>query len=365
MKLKLPEEIIKKALGIFRVAAGLTLTLAIILSPWWLTSGRLSAVTSKIAQWSVERRIPAAPTPYSGSSVASGEVVTPTEAPVTTTALETAPPPTETTAPPPANTAPVREVKLGNDGTAYGNVFVRNANKKHGIDIADVLSQTPDCKIKLNAGYQVLIVHTHTTECYAPAASDVYDTTVSARTTDKAQNVVRVGDELAAQLEAVGIRTLHITTMHDYPAYNGSYNRAAETISDILAKYPSIEMVIDVHRDSMTQSDGTKLKPTAEINGKKAAQVMIISGCDDDGSLNFPNWRMNLKMGVKLQKQLADSYPGLARPLYFAPYRYNMHFTPNSLLIEFGTDVNTLEEAVYSGELVGKALSQVLLNYVV
>ena len=124
-------------------------------------------------------------------------------------------------------------------------------------------------------------------------------------------------------------------------------------------------MVIDVHRDSMTQDDGTKIKPTATINGKKAAQVMIISGCDDDGTLNFSGWRNNLAIATQLQKQLADDYEGLARPLYFAPYRYNMDLTPNSLLIEFGTDVNTLSEAKYSGKMVGEALVKVLENYVV
>jgi stage II sporulation protein P len=92
---------------------------------------------------------------------------------------------------------------------------------------------------------------------------------------------------------------------------------------------------------------------------------MIISGCDNEGKLNFPGWRDNLIIATQLQKQLADDYDGLARPLYFAPFRYNMDLTPNSLLIEFGTDVNTLEEAKYSGKMVGDALVKVLENYAV
>ena len=90
---------------------------------------------------------------------------------------------------------------------------------------------------------------------------------------------------------------------------------------------------------------------------------MIITGCDNEGKLDFDGWRQNLVMAVQLQKQLADDHPGLMRPLYFAPFRYNMDLTPNSLLIEFGTDVNTLSEARYSGRMVGESLVKVLEQY--
>jgi len=163
----------------------------------------------------------------------------------------------------------------------------------------------------------------------------------------------------------VGIRTLHATEGHDYPRYNGSYDRALDTIEKYLKEYPSIEMVLDVHRDAITYEDGTKLKPTAEIDGRKAAQVMMITGCDAGGSLYFPQWEKNLCMALKIQQAGQKKYDGLMRPLSFAPYRYNMHMTPNSLLVEFGTDANTLEEALYSAELFGQAAAEVLLEYVV
>lgn len=259
----------------------------------------------------------------------------------------------------------VKEVQIKNSGVNYGNVYVKDGNSNYNANIRQLLVSDAKCKIKKNAGYQVLIVHTHTTEGYADSDKDWYSKSTNPRTTDKSESVVAVADEIEKQLNAVGIKTLHVTTYHDYPEYTGAYNRARETIKSYLKKYPSIEMVIDVHRDSMTQDDGTKLKPTATINGKKAAQVMIISGCDNDGKLNFSGWRDNLIIATQLQKQMADDYEGLARPLYFAPFRYNMDLTPNSLLIEFGTDVNTLEEAKYSGKLVGKSLVKVLENYVV
>lgn len=259
----------------------------------------------------------------------------------------------------------VKELQIKNSGVNYGNVYVKDGNSNYDADIKKLLSSKAKCQIKKNAGYQVLLVHTHTTESYAESDKDWYSKSYNPRTTDKSESVVAVADQIEKKLNAAGIKTLHVTTYHDYPEYTGAYNRARETIKSYLKKYPSIEMVIDVHRDSMTQTDGTKLKPTVTINGKKAAQVMIISGCDNDGDLNFSGWRNNLIIATQLQKQMADSYEGLARPLYFAPFRYNMDLTPNSLLIEFGTDVNTLEEAKYSGQMVGDSLVKVLENYVV
>lgn len=259
----------------------------------------------------------------------------------------------------------VKELQIKNSGVHYQNVYVKDGNSNYDANIKNLLASKANCKIKKNAGYQVLIVHTHTTESYADKAKDWYSKSVNPRTTDKSESVVAVGDQIEKQLNNAGIKTLHVTTYHDYPEYTGAYNRARETIKQYLKQYPSIEMVIDVHRDCITQDDGTKLKPTAVIDGKKAAQVMIISGCDNDGSLDFKGWKDNLVIAAQLQKQLCDDYDGLMRPLYFAPFRYNMDLTPNSLLIEFGTDVNTLDEAVYSGKMVGKSLAKVLDKYAV
>ena len=259
----------------------------------------------------------------------------------------------------------VLEKQIKNSGYSYQNVFVKDGNSNYDLNIKKLLGTRAKCKIKKNAGYQVLLVHTHTTESYAEKSQDWYSKKYNHRTTDKSESVVAVADEIEKKLDKAGIKTLHITTYHDYPEYTGAYDRARKTIKKYLKKYPSIEMVIDVHRDAMTTDDGTKIKPTAKINGKKAAQVMIITGCDNEGKLDFDGWRKNSVMAVQLQKKMADKYDGLARPLYFAPFRYNMDLTPNSLLIEFGTDVNTLSEAKYSGQLVGNCLVEVLKQYVV
>ena len=257
----------------------------------------------------------------------------------------------------------VKEKQLPDTGVSYGNVYVRDGNSHYDVDIPQALNSAAKCRIRRNAGYQVLLVHTHTTESYADSDRSWYSKKVNPRTTDKSESVVAVADEIARKLNKAGIKTLHITTYHDYPEYTGAYKRARQTIQKYLREYPSIEMVIDVHRDAMKLDDGTKIKPTVTIDGKKAAQVMIITGCDNDGKLSFDGWRDNLVMAVQLQKQLADDHPGLARPLYFAPFRYNMDLTPNSLLVEFGTDVNTLSEACYAGRMVGDSLVKLLCRY--
>jgi len=165
---------------------------------------------------------------------------------------------------------------------------------------------------------------------------------------------------IADTLNEAGINTIHITEVFDDPEFSGAYDRSAEAIKKMLKKYSSIEMVIDVHRDSLTNADGTHIKPTAEIDDKKAAQVMIVAGCNEDGALEFLNWEYNLRFDVRLQQAMNELYPGLARPIYFVARRYNMHLTKNSMLIEIGTEVNTLDEALYSARLFANSLLKTL-----
>ncbi|MDR1565417.1 MAG: stage II sporulation protein P [Oscillospiraceae bacterium] len=286
-----------------------------------------------------------------------------TEAAVTTTAVPATEAATTTasTAAAPAGTLKVNERQIKNTGLNYGSVWVKKQTNNKTIDVKTELERAPQVKIKKNTDEpQVLIVHTHTTEGYMSEYTGTYSKDFNPRTTDKSKSVVSVGDIITEKLNAEGIKTLHCTTYHDYPKYNGSYTRTEKTIKEYLQKYPSIQAVIDVHRDAMQDSDGTKTKPTATINGKKAAQVMIISGCDDEDKLSFPEWEKNMRLAVRIQKEMAEKYPGLARPILFPPFRYNMHLTKGSLIIEFGTDANTLEEAQYSGGMVGECLANVL-----
>ena len=238
-------------------------------------------------------------------------------------------------------------------------VATKNASSKT-VDVAAELAQKPDLGLTATDEPQVLIMHTHTTEAYMTYFAGYYNPDDPSRSTDNSRNVVAVGEAIAETLRAAGIGVIHDATVHDSPKYTGAYERSAATVKSILEQYPSIKVVLDVHRDAIMRGDTTKIKPTVEIDGKKAAQIMIISSVTDTPSVPHPDWEQNLQFAVRLQSAVYNKYQNLARPLYLVDSRYNQHLTHGSLLVEFGSDSNTLEEAVYSGQLLGKTLAQVL-----
>lgn len=240
---------------------------------------------------------------------------------------------------------------------------VRNCTSVSLETLAAESTVRPDFLDEKTSEPLVLIMHTHTTESYEPFARDYYDSSFSSRTTDNTKNIVAVGDKITAELEAAGIGVIHDITVHDYPQYNGAYERSRVTVEEILKKYPSIKIVLDIHRDALITSDGMWLAPVAEINGKNAAQIMIISGCDD-GTMNMPNYMKNFNFACTLQSQIENDFPGLARPILFDYRSYNQNLTTGSLLIEIGGHGNSLDEALYTGELVGKSLASLLKNTV-
>lgn len=238
-------------------------------------------------------------------------------------------------------------------------VAVRNKLGKT-VDIAAALAHVP--KLSLKKGLtapQVLITHTHTTECYAAHDSGFANPSDPTRTDDPTKNMIAVGERVASELRAAGIGVIHDTEIHDQP-YSGAYGHAKTAIERYLKQYPSIKVVLDLHRDAIYQSDGAHIKPTATIGGTAAAQIMIIVGMKNTSAVPNTHTAENLAFGVRLQQALHERYPGIARPLLLADARYNQQLTNGSLLIEMGSDANTLEEACYSGTLLGKAAAQVL-----
>lgn len=242
-----------------------------------------------------------------------------------------------------------------------GSAYIYNTTNVDNNTVIQAANSLPEFKIAADGSPQVLIMHTHTTESYDLAPRDFYDNRVPSRNRDTSRNMVRVGDEIAKQLEAAGIGVIHSSAEHDYPSYNGAYDRSRETVQTILKENPSIKIVLDIHRDAISTKDGTRYAPIANINGKNAAQVMIVSGCDD-GTMNYPNYLKNLSFSSLLQKQMESDYPGLTRPVAFKYKFYNQDLTTGSILIEMGGHANSLNEAVYSGELVGKSLAKALLS---
>lgn len=245
-------------------------------------------------------------------------------------------------------------------GTSYDNFFI-NDTSESDVDILEMLEADLPFTADTSSGEPlVLLYHTHTSESYMTGFTGYYYTDSSHRNTDPDENVVLVGNAIAEELEAAGISVIHDTTIHDSPEYNGAYTRSMETVQSYLDEYPSIIITIDIHRDSMTTDSGTKYKPTVTIDGRDAAQVMILAGSDPTGELGFANWENNLIFDLKIQQLASELYPGLLRPLMFCQRKYNMDVAQASLLIEVGTEVNTFAEATYSGELIGDVIAQII-----
>ena len=243
---------------------------------------------------------------------------------------------------------------------SYGNLQIQTKIPKsfYSPDIKALLNQGSDLTIYDKSKPTVLIYHSHTTEAYSLLDTGYYISS-DARSNNSARNMVRVGDDLAAYLEKQGFTVIHDRTIHDKD-YTKSYDNSRVTIEKYLEQYPSIEVTIDVHRDDITYSNKAKVKPTAKINGKKAARMMIISGCEYNRVKNFPDWEENLKFDLQVQNKVNELYPGLMRPILFSERKYNMYETHYSFLLEVGTDANTLDEACYSARLFGNALGQLL-----
>lgn len=245
----------------------------------------------------------------------------------------------------------------------YNNVQVQNKipSDFYSLNIEELLNQKADLKVSDPSQPTVLIYHSHSTECYTLLDAGYYTESTDSKTKDITKNMVRVGDEICRILEERGIGVIHDREIHD-TSYNAAYDSSRKSVVEYLEKYPSIEITIDVHRDSITYKNGTKVKPTAVVNDKKAAKMMIISGCEYGSVKNFPNWEYNLRFACAVTDKLNSLYPDLMRPILFSERKYNMDLTKNSFLLEIGTDANTLDEACYSGRLFANTLADLILE---
>ena len=212
-----------------------------------------------------------------------------------------------------------------------------------------------DLKLKKSEKPQILIYHTHGSETYRGSKKG-----------KKSDTVIGVGDVLVKNLRKKNIAVIHDRNIYDVK--NGkeerskAYNYAANAIEDHLKKYPSIKVVIDLHRDGV--SEQTKLVTTQK--GRRMAQVMFFNGMSRTASngdikyLRNPNKQMNLAFSLQLQAQAAKKYPGFTRKIYMKGYRYNLHYRGRSLLVEVGAQNNTLSQAKASMSLLAELLSDVL-----
>lgn len=204
-------------------------------------------------------------------------------------------------------------------------------------------------------GPTVLIIHTHATEGYTQTPGSEYEEDAAYRTLDDRFNMVSIGDEVARVLEDSGISVLHDRSHHDYPSYNGSYGNARSAIEEYLRQYPTIRLVLDIHRDASDGADGGQLTTAATVGGQRSAQLMVVVGTDAAGN-HHPNWRENLALALKLSAVLEWENPGVTRPVSLRSSRFNMDLTPGSLLIEVGAAGNTHEEALLAANALARGI---------
>lgn len=245
---------------------------------------------------------------------------------------------------------------------SFENVFVRNVTDSKDIDIKSILSENFYLPTNDFSKPTVLIYHTHSTETYIFNDNGLFASDFPTRNDNTAVNMIRIGDEITKILESYGIGVIHDRTIYD-SVYTGAYDKSRQGIEKIIKDNPSVIITLDIHRDALYVDDFTRIKPAVSIDGTKAAQMMIIAGCEDGNVTDFPNWKTNLSFAVHLQNEINDKYDNLMKPIFFCMRKYNMDITPYSLLIEVGTDVNTLQEAAYSGRLLGNALSDFIKSH--
>ena len=199
----------------------------------------------------------------------------------------------------------------------------------------------------------VLLLHTHGSESYEN--TEQYIPVGSYRTLQSEYNVVSVGDRVAQKLEEAGISVLHDRTLHDQPSYNSSYSNARKAIRGYLEQYPSIQLVLDLHRDAAVNAGGEQIHPTAETPRGTAAQLMLVIGTDTGGQTH-PRWKQNLALGVRLQAALESLCPGLCRPINLRTQRFNQDLSTGALLVEVGAAGNTRQQALLAADYLAEAL---------
>ena len=237
-----------------------------------------------------------------------------------------------------ANLSAISGIYTEYDGTAVANAT--------DYEIDSYLEQDVKMPSFTENGPAILIYHTHTTECYRNAAGIT-------NTEDESMNVVAVGEAMKKVFEDAGYQTIHLKTVLNRD-FSNAYPTARAAVEKVLKENPSIKVVLDIHRDSIS-SNGVDYYPVTKVNGKEAAQIMFVCGTDSKG-LSHPEWQKNFTYALQLSRKMGELYGELSRPVNLRRDRFNTHFTPHTLLVEVGSSANTLPQAIYGSELTAKAM---------
>lgn len=256
--------------------------------------------------------------------------------------------PTQPEATDPTQPAPILPVFSPEDA----QTLTITSGFSYSADLSALLTKPLNWELSADAP-TVLIVHSHGSESFAPTGE--YQETTPYHTLDKSHNMISIGTYVAQLLEAGGITVLHDTALHDDPSYNASYNNSRESIQRYLAQYPSIRLVLDLHRDSFEDEDGNQIVQTVFSEGTALAPLMLVVGTNY-GGLEHPNWQENLALALKLQVQMESLCPGICRNINLRTQRFNQDLSAGALLVEVGASGNTRQEALRSAKILAEGI---------
>ena len=216
-----------------------------------------------------------------------------------------------------------------------------------------VVTRVSSQALPLSNGKRVLMDHTHTHEAYQMTDQEAYTPLENWRTDDSGHNIVRVGDELTAELEKRGFEVVHDDTDFEQDDLSTSYSRSLEAL--LQRGDEDYDLIIDLHRDAYVE--GAQL--TCSYAGRKSANLMVLIG-KGDSFQEKPHFQENYALACALTEKINGLCPGLGREVMVKTGRYNQHFSDHSLLIEVGSNGNTLEEALSSMPILADAIEEVL-----
>lgn len=213
-------------------------------------------------------------------------------------------------------------------------------------------TQAPPPPVLLASSSPVVAVyHTHTRESYLPEMPGGRALKPDdAHTDDPTINMTRVGQEVVKTLQQLGVPAVHSAAVHDKDGKLAAYIRSETTVQSLMKQYPSLKVLLDLHRDSQLRAHTTVL-----IRGRLMAKTMVVLGNDNK------DWRKNYAFATAFIRVLEEKNPGLSSGVFPKPGRFNQHYSPNALLLEVGGVENSLEESLASARAIAQAIAQLVL----
>jgi len=255
-------------------------------------------------------------------------------------------------------TAMTPGVELPQEPEIYENEHVPSENLTPP-EIKEIEETNVEKLDNLSDGPLVLIYHTHTTEGYMPSEKYNYKPDSTYHTKDLNFSVAKVGEIMAEELNRLKIPTIHNKTFHDLPTYMTSYTNSLKTVEQHLKQYPSIKIVIDLHRDAPVSDPQTSREiTTVQIDGTTYSRLLLVVGTDK--TFPHPNWQENYRFAMLLSERLEQLYPGISRGVDVRKERFNQHVSNKAILLEIGSHGNTMEESIASAKIFAKVLADVV-----